>query len=104
MNKSDLISKVAQILSVNHHESERLVNIVLGEIKVGVEESGRMTLTGFGSFDTRQRKERPGRNPQTGESIHIPPSKTIGFRPSKSWKESVNELTEAVSVLEENLN
>lgn len=92
MNKSDLIAKIAQTLSVNHNESERVVNIVLGEIKQSVEQTGRMTLTGFGSFDTRQRKERPGRNPQTGESIHIPPSKTVGFRPSKSWKESINNV------------
>jgi DNA-binding protein HU-beta len=102
MNKSDLIARVAHVLSVNNQESERVVNIILGEIKSGVEESGRMTLTGFGSFDTRQRKERPGRNPQTGEAIHIPPSKTVGFRPSKSWKESINDVAETQS--EANLN
>ena len=103
MNKSDLIARVAHILNVNHHESERVVNIVLGEIKTGVEETGRMTFTGFGSFDTRQRKERPGRNPQTGESIHIPPSKTVGFRPSKAWKESINGVIAAAGG-EDNLN
>jgi DNA-binding protein HU-beta len=89
MNKSDLIHLVAERLHLNHSESERMVNIVLDSIKQGLQEKGRVTLTGFGSFDLRSRKKRDGRNPQTGESMSIPASRTVGFKPGKTWKEAL---------------
>ena len=89
MNKSDLIVIVAQKLSMSNSEAERTVNTILDCIRDGLKTAGRVTLTGFGSFDLRTRKEREGRNPQTGAVIRIPPSKTVGFKPGKNWKEEL---------------
>ncbi len=87
MNKSDLIAKIAERLDVSNAESEKTVNLVLETIKDGINNNGRVTLTGFGSFDMRSRKAREGRNPQTGEPMQIPASRTVGFKPGKAWKE-----------------
>ena len=89
MNKSDLISVISERLSVSNAEAEKTVNLVLNTIKDGIHDKGRVTLTGFGSFDLRSRKAREGRNPQTGEVMQIPASRTIGFKPGKSWKEAL---------------
>jgi DNA-binding protein HU-beta len=88
MNKSELVEAVGK-----HFESkaaaERAVGSVLEAIKKGLKKDGKVQLVGFGTFEVRKRKARMGRNPQTGESIKIKASKTVGFKPGKALKSSI---------------
>ncbi len=89
MNKSHLISQVADDLRTSRLQAGRLVDVVLNGIKKGLKQEGTVTITGFGTFEVKERKARLGRNPQTGGPIEIAAGKRIGFRVGKALKESV---------------
>ncbi len=89
MNKADLIEMVAKELDETKAGADRAVSAVLGSIQKGVKKDKACQLIGFGTFTVRKRKARTGRNPQTGESIRIKASRTVAFKPSKSFKDTV---------------
>ncbi|MEE8143545.1 MAG: HU family DNA-binding protein [Planctomycetota bacterium] len=89
MNKAELIEMVATELDETKAGAERAVNAVLSSVQKGVRKDKSCQLVGFGTFTVKKRKARTGRNPQTGESIRIKASKTVGFRPSKRFKDTV---------------
>ncbi len=94
MNKAELIDHVAANKDAGLESkaaAERAVNAVIDGIKAGVKKSKDMKvqLVGFGSFSVKTRKARAGRNPQTGETIQIKASKTVGFTPGKAWKDEL---------------
>jgi len=89
MNKSHLVAYVADELHTSKLQAARLVDTVLGGIKKGLQEDLSVTLTGFGTFEVKPRKERIGRNPHTGEPITIAAGRRVGFRVGKALKESV---------------
>lgn len=89
MTKADLISKIAEKSDLTKADSERALNACLDSIEDILVNEGKLTLTGFGSFVVKERKERKGRNPQTGMEITIPATKVVKFRPGKLLKESV---------------
>jgi DNA-binding protein HU-beta len=89
MNKADLIERVAGELELTRAAAERSVASVIEGIKQGVKKDKIVQLVGFGTFTIRQRKARTGRNPQTGESIRIKASKSVGFRAGKSFKDEI---------------
>ena len=91
MNKADLVEHIYESGQVGDSKAaaERALTAVLEAIKAGLVEDGQVQLIGFGSFQVKQRKARTGRNPRTGEKIKIKASKTVGFRPGKTLKESV---------------
>lgn len=86
MNKSELITKMTERLSGNRGAAEAAVNGVLEEIEAGVTRGERVSLTGFGTFDRRERASRTGRNPRTGEAIQVGPSVVAVFRPGTGFK------------------
>lgn len=88
MNKSHLIAHVAEELRTSKLQAALLVETVLGGIKRGLETDQSVTLTGFGTFQLKQRKARLGRNPHSGEPIEIGPGLRVGFRVGKALKES----------------
>ncbi len=90
MNKSDLVNEVAKVVN-SKKEAEAVVNCVLSCIKEAVANDEKVALADFGSFDTKVRKARKGRNPQTGEEIQIQEKTVIRFRPATSWGNSVNK-------------
>ncbi|MEE9437138.1 MAG: HU family DNA-binding protein [Candidatus Adiutricales bacterium] len=90
MNKSDLVNEVAKVVN-SKKEAEAVVNCVLSSIKEAVANDEKVALADFGSFDTKVRKARKGRNPQTGEEIQIQEKTVIRFRPATSWGNSVNK-------------
>ncbi len=69
--------------------AERCVNAVLESIRKGTKKDKGCTIIGFGTFTVKKRKARVGRNPQTGEAIKIKASTTVGFKPSKKFKDFV---------------
>ncbi len=95
MNKSELVDALAQEMDTTKTEAQRIVDALFdttdGVIAKTLKEGGRVQITGFGTFETRKRKARTGRNPRTGEEIKIGPTISPSFRPGKALKEAVRE-------------
>ncbi len=89
MNKADLVEMVATEIEESKVGAERAVNAVLSSIQKGVRKDKSCQIIGFGTFLVKKRKARTGRNPQTGETIKISASKSVGFKPSKKFKDMV---------------
>ena len=91
MNKSDLIAKVAERLSGDRSTAVAAVNGVLEEIEGSVARGERVSLTGFGTFERRERAPRTGRNPRTGAAIQVGASVVPVFRAGAGFKALLTE-------------
>ena len=89
MNKTDLIRKVSEKTGKSLKEAEASTNAILSTIEETLAAGDKVQLVGFGTFETRKRSERNGRNPLTGEQITIPEGKVPAFKPGRILKESV---------------
>ncbi|MCL6637353.1 MAG: HU family DNA-binding protein [Alicyclobacillus sp.] len=89
MNKNDLINKVAEQTGLKKKDAEAAVNSVFGAIEEALAAGEKVQVIGFGTFETRRRAARPGRNPQTGETIDIPASVVPAFKPGNRLKELI---------------
>ena len=89
MNKRHLVEYVAGELQTSKLQAGRLVDTVLDGIKRGLKTERSVTITGFGTFEVKQRKARMVRNPSTGEPIQISAGHRIGFRVGKALKDSI---------------
>ncbi len=90
MKKADLIARVSQAVEMTQRDSEIIVETIFDSIVKALHASDRTEIRGFGSFRTRQRQPRIGRNPKTGARVEVP-SKTVAyFKPSKELKEMIN--------------
>ncbi len=89
MNKSDLVDLVAEKTEMSKKDSEKAVKAVLDSVTDGLVRGDKVQLVGFGTFEVRNRKEREGRNPATGEKIKIKALKVPAFKPGKALKEKV---------------
>ncbi len=89
MNKGNLVEVIAKELCVSRLQASRLVDTVLEGITDGLREDGTVTLTGFGTFEVRERPARVGRNPMTGDPMPIAAGRKVGFRGGKALKASV---------------
>jgi len=90
MNKGDLINKIAEDANLSKAQSSEALSAVLNAIQGALKEGDKVSLIGFGTFSVSHRKERQGRNPQTGESITIAAKNLVKFKPGKDLAESVN--------------
>ena len=86
MNKSDLIAKMTERLSGDRGTAAAAVNGVLEEIEGSLARGERVSLTGFGTFDRRERASRTARNPRTGEAIRVGPSVVPVFRAGSAFR------------------
>ena len=93
MNKKQLIDNLMTCTKgyVTHADMERIVNCMVDTIKNAVAAGDSVSLIGFGTFTARNKEPRNARNPQTGETIHIPARRTPFFRASKAFKDEANE-------------
>jgi DNA-binding protein HU-beta len=89
MTKSDIIAEIANKSNLTKADAEKALNAFVEITKDTLKKEGRLALAGFGSFIVSERKERQGRNPQTGETMTIKASKTVRFRAGKALKESL---------------
>jgi DNA-binding protein HU-beta len=89
MNKMDLINKVAEKSGLTKKDAEAAINSFLESIGEALAEGEKVQLIGFGTFETRKRAARSGRNPQTGETIEIPESIVPAFKPGNKLKEAI---------------
>lgn len=90
MNKRDLVEHVSERLGTTKAASEEIVVTVLQAIQDGLVHDGMVSLAGFGTWEVRNRAARTGRNPQTGETMHIRASRTVAFRPARTWRDRLN--------------
>ncbi len=89
MNKQELIEAMAKCQKDTKASAERWLNCALNSISSGVKKDKSVQLVGFGTFKVKTRAARTGRNPQTGATIKIKASKTVGFKPSAEWKKGL---------------
>jgi DNA-binding protein HU-beta len=90
MNKSDLIDRAAKRSGLAKSEMSRALDAVIEAITDSVQKGEKVSLTGFGTFELRERAARTGRNPQTGEEIQVAASKSPAFKPGRAFKAAVN--------------
>jgi DNA-binding protein HU-beta len=90
MNKGELIEAVAGSSGLSRSESTKAVDAVLDTVSKTLAGGGSVSLVGFGTFTVKSRAARMGRNPRTGEAIHIAASKVPGFKAGKGLKDAVN--------------
>ena len=89
MNKTDLINNIAAKSGLSKRDVETVLNGFLGEVTAALQSGDKVQLIGFGTFETRQRNGRKGRNPQTGKTIEIPASKVPAFKAGNKLKETI---------------
>ncbi|HHZ05615.1 MAG TPA: HU family DNA-binding protein [Clostridiales bacterium] len=91
MNKSELISTVAEKSEISKKDAEKAVAALLDTVVETVSKGEKVQLVGFGTFEQRTRNERTGCDPRTNTQIIIPASKVPAFKAGKAFKESVNK-------------
>mgnify|MGYP001798172799 CR=1 FL=1 len=91
MNKGELGDMVAEKSGVTKKQADSVLSAAIEAIMETVSEGDKVTLVGFGSFERRDRKEREGRNPKTGETMVIPATKVPAFSAGKQFKEMVSK-------------
>ena len=89
MNKAELVAAVAEKAGLSKKDSEKAVNAALEAIAAELAAGGKVQLVGFGSFETKKRDARVGRNPRTKEEIKIPASRVPAFKAGKALKDAV---------------
>jgi len=89
MNKGELVDVVADKAKVTKKQADAVLTAAIDSIMEAVSKGEKVTLVGFGSFEPRERKEREGRNPKTGEAMKIPATKVPAFSAGKLFKDLV---------------
>ncbi|MFM2478444.1 HU family DNA-binding protein [Celerinatantimonas sp. MCCC 1A17872] len=91
MNKAQLVDKIASGADMSKAAAGRVLDSMLEVISESLKEGDSISIIGFGTFQTRERAARSGRNPQTGQEIEIPAARVPAFKAGKLLKDSVNE-------------
>ena len=89
MNKTELVAAVAEKAALSKKDSEKAVNAAFEAITAALVAGDKVQLVGFGSFETKERNARIGRNPRTKEEIEIPASRVPAFKAGKALKDAV---------------
>ncbi|MCX7112539.1 MAG: integration host factor subunit alpha [Proteobacteria bacterium] len=95
LTKADLVETLTSETELNKRDSKELVDQFFEEVKSALESGRAVKLSGFGNFDLRDKKQRPGRNPKTGEEIPITARRVVTFKPGQKLKAKVEVYTEA---------
>ena len=91
MNKSELITAVAEKAAISKKDADKALNATIEAITEALKKGDKIQLVGFGTFEIRERGERKGRNPQTKQEIVIKASKLPVFKAGKALKDAVNK-------------
>jgi integration host factor subunit beta len=90
MTKAELVDNVADKVNLTKKQTEVIVNILFNSITEALSDGDKVELRGFGSFRIRARNPREGRNPKTGDTVHIPAKKVPFFKAGKELREMVD--------------
>ena len=91
MNKTELIAIAAENAGITKKDAERVINAALEAITASLVKGEKVQISGFGTFETKDREARVGRNPHTKQAIEIPATRVPSFKASKSLKDSVSK-------------
>jgi integration host factor subunit beta len=94
MTKAELIEEVARVVEMTRKDSETIVETIFDSIVNSLHKGEKIEIRGFGSFRTRQRQPRVGRNPKTGSRVEVPSKRIPYFKPSKELRDLVNHAAE----------
>ena len=89
LTKAEMAERLFEDLGLNKREAKELVEAFFEEIRMSLETGQQVKLSGFGNFDLRDKNQRPGRNPKTGEEIPITARRVVTFRPGQKLKARV---------------
>lgn len=92
MTKADIVERIHLKIGLNMKESAEMFETVFSLMKHTLESGEKIKIAGFGNFEVKQKKDRIGRNPQTGESMTIVARSVLTFKPSAVLKQSINNL------------
>ncbi len=87
--KADMAKSLFNELGLNKREARELVDLFFEELCASLADGEQVKLSGFGNFDLRDKSERPGRNPKTGEEVQIPARRVVTFRPGQKLRARV---------------
>lgn len=90
MTKAELIDEVSKVVEMTRKDSEIIVETIFDSIVSSLHKGDKIEIRGFGSFRTRQRQPRVGRNPKTGSRVEVPSKRIPYFKPSKELRDLVN--------------
>ena len=96
LTKADLSEKLHEELGLNKREVKDIVELFFDEIRTALESGNQVKISGFGNFDLRDKSERPGRNPKTGEELPISARRVVTFRPGQKLKQRVEQYAGTV--------
>lgn len=91
MNKQELINAISNETGLSKKDTEATINSFVNVVSNALVNKDKVQLIGFGTFETRERAARTGKNPQTGEALNIPASTTAALKIGKSLKEKLNK-------------
>ncbi|HEY6610719.1 MAG TPA: integration host factor subunit alpha [Pseudomonas sp.] len=94
LTKAEIAERLHEELGLNKREAKELVELFFEEIRQALEHNEQVKLSGFGNFDLRDKRQRPGRNPKTGEEIPITARRVVTFRPGQKLKARVEAHVE----------
>lgn len=89
LTKAEMAERLFDEMGLNKREAKELVEQFFEEVRLSLESNEQVKLSGFGNFDLRDKKQRPGRNPKTGEEIPIQARRVVTFRPGQKLKSRV---------------
>ena len=89
LTKAEMAEKLFEELGLNKREAKEVVELFFKEVRSSLENNEQVKLSGFGNFDLRDKSQRPGRNPKTGEEIPITARRVVTFRPGQKLKARV---------------
>ena len=89
LTKAEMAEKLFEELGLNKREAKEVVELFFEEVRASLESNEQVKLSGFGNFDLRDKSQRPGRNPKTGEEIPITARRVVTFRPGQKLKARV---------------
>jgi integration host factor subunit alpha len=95
LTKADLVENLLDETELNKRDAKELVDQFFEEVKTALESGRSVKLSGFGNFDLRDKRQRPGRNPKTGEEIPITARRVVTFKPGQKLKAKVEDYTES---------
>ena len=93
MTKADLVEKVTSLGDLTRRDGEVIVDTLFESVIGALKSGDKIEIRGFGSFRTRQRNARVGRNPKTGDRVEVPAKRVPFFKPSKELRDNVNKQT-----------
>ena len=89
LTKAEIAEMLYEELGINKREAKDLVDLFFEEIRLSLEANDEVKLSGFGNFELRDKRQRPGRNPKTGEDIPISARRVVTFKPGQKLKARV---------------